>query len=143
MPEQRHPEEESAPEESVQVRPDLTPLDPGSEKANPLLKLPGLICIGLYMLALGAAVTYRVAVKQVHPIFLVLALFFVIASFGLMRLFRWAWAMTTAAVFLPMSYCCWLLAMKQIPTEVGVAEIFINIIIFMYLIRVEVRSKLR
>jgi uncharacterized membrane protein (DUF2068 family) len=121
------------------------PLDPDSRgaKANPLLKLPGLICIGLYMLALGAAVTYRVAIKQVHPVFLVLALFFVIASFGLMRLFRWAWAMTAAAVFLPMSYCFWLLLVKQIPTEVGVGEIFVNIIIFMYLVRVEVRSQLR
>jgi uncharacterized membrane protein (DUF2068 family) len=123
------------------------PLDPAAQQSgsmgNPLVKLPGLICIALYMLALGAAVTYRVAIKQVHPVFLVLALFFVIASFGLMRLFRWAWAMTTAAVFLPMSYCLWLLTAKQIPVEVGVGEIFVNIVMFMYLIRVEVRANLR
>ncbi len=125
----------------------MNPADPagatGPVMGNPLLRLPGLIFIGLYMLALSAVVTVRVVTHQANPVFLVLAALFLTASFGLIRLFRWAWALTLGAVFLPMSYCLWLLLHHGMPAEVGAVQIGLNLLLFLYLVRVEVRAALR
>ena len=120
------------------------PINPATgTQGNPLLRLPGLIFIGLYMLGLAALITVRVVAHNAHPLYLVLAALFVIAGFGLVRLFRWAWALTLAAVFLPMSYCLWLILHHGIPFEVGFVQIILNLLLFLYLVRVEVRAALR
>ncbi len=120
------------------------PINPATgTQGNPLLRLPGLIFIGLYMLGLSALVTVRVVSHQAHPLYLVIAVLFTIASFGLVRMFRWAWALTLAAVFLPMSYCLWLILHHAMPYEVGVVQIILNLLLFLYLVRPEVRAALR
>lgn len=120
------------------------PMNPaGGMQGNPLLRLPGLIFIGLYMLGLSALVTMRVVSHQAHPLYLVIAVLFAVASFGLVRLFRWAWALTLAAVFLPMSYCLWLILHHAMPYEVGIVQIILNLLLFLYLVRPEVRAALR
>lgn len=120
------------------------PLQPDtSGKSNPLLRLPGLFFIGLYMLGLAAMVTSRVATHHAHPLYLVLAVLFLIAGFGLVLLFRWAWSLTLAAVFLPMSYCLWLMLRHAMPYEVGFVQILLNLLLFLYLVRPEVRAALR
>ena len=120
------------------------PLQPAnSDKGNPLLRLPGLLFISLYMLGLSAMVTSRVATHHAHPLYLVLAVLFLIAGFGLALLFRWAWSLTLAAVFLPMSYCLWLMLRHAMPYEVGFVQILLNMLLFRYLVRPEVRAVLR
>jgi len=67
----------------------------------------------------------------------------VTASFGLIRLFRWAWALTLAAVFLLSCYYAWLFSHGQMPGEVALVQIGLNLVLFLYLVRNDVRSRLR
>lgn len=103
--------------------------------------LPGVLAIALYMLALAAVVTFGVVGKHIPWIFLLLAPFFITASFGLLRMFRWAWALTLSAVFLLMSYNLWIFVeQRQAP---GAIQGILNLVFFFYLVRVDVRSRLR
>jgi hypothetical protein len=103
--------------------------------------LPGMVVIALYMLLLAAVVSFDVVGGHVPRIFLVLVPFFVTASFGMLRMFRWAWALTLAAVFLLMSYDLWLFfALKEAG---GAVQGALNLVLFLYLVRVEVRDRLR
>lgn len=106
-----------------------------------VMLLPGVVAIALYMLVLAAVITFGVVGKHIPWIFLLLAPFFVTASFGLLRMFRWAWALTLSAVFLLMSYNFWIFAtQRQAP---GAIQGLLNLVFFFYLVRVDVRSRLR
>jgi hypothetical protein len=110
-------------------------------KRSSVLPLPGMIAIGLYMLVLAATVTIGVVSGHVPKLMLILAPFFVTASFGLLRMFRWAWALTLAAVFMLMTYNLWIFfEQKQAP---GAVQGVLNLVFFLYLVRVDVRSRLR
>lgn len=103
--------------------------------------LPGVIAIALYMLVLSAVVAFGAIGKHLPMLLLVLVPFFVMASFGLLRMFRWAWALTMAAVFLLMTYNLWLFFMqKQAP---GAVQGVLNLLFFLYLVREDVRKRLR
>jgi hypothetical protein len=112
--------------------------DKGNAKKIPL---PGMVAIALYMLVLAATVTFGVVGGHLPWMMLVLTPFFIIASFGLLRLFRWAWALTIAACFLLMVYNLWLfLTQKQAP---GAIQGFLNLLFFLYLVREDVRTRLK
>jgi hypothetical protein len=120
-------------------------LDPAEASASPkdfsALPLPGMIAIGLYMLVLAATVTFGVVGGHIPKLMLILAPFFVTASFGLLRMFRWAWALTLAAVFLLMTYNLWIFfEHREAP---GAIQGVLNLVFFLYLVRVDVRSRLR
>ena len=70
-------------------------LSPGNEKSKiaERLPLPGLAAISLYLLALAGVVILGVAGRHYPPLYLVLSAALSAASAGLLRLFRWAWAM--------------------------------------------------
>jgi hypothetical protein len=105
------------------------------------LPLPGMVAIGLYMLVLAAAVTFGVVSRHIPGLLLILVPLFVVASFGLLRLFRWAWALTLSAVFLLMTYNLWIFfEQKQAP---GAIQGILNLVFFLYLVRPDVRSRLR
>jgi hypothetical protein len=123
------------PKEIIQRSPD----DGGTEKSA--LPLPGMVAIGLYMLVLAATVTFGVVSGHIPKLLLILVPLFVVASFGLLRMFRWAWALTLSAVFLLMSYNLWIFfEQKQAP---GAIQGILNLVFFLYLVRVDVRSRLR
>jgi drug/metabolite transporter (DMT)-like permease len=103
--------------------------------------LPGMIVIGLYMLLLAAVVTLGVAGRHLPLMLLVLAPFFVAASFGMLRMYRWAWALTLSAVFLLMSYNLWLFAGRQ--QSPAAVQGLLNLVLFLYLVRMDVRKRLR
>jgi len=144
------PEQNAQPAESSQ---DLEPneltakvsLDPAADasagEAKSTLPLPGMVAIALYMLVLGAVVSFGVIGGHLPRLILILAPFFVTASFGLLRMFRWAWALTLSAVFLLMTYNLWIFfEQKQAPWAIqGV----LNMVFFLYLVRLDVRSRLR
>src|ERR1700676_5161157 len=87
----------------------------GAGKTGKVFPLPGMIGIGLYMLVLAAVVSFGAVGGHLPKLFLILVPFFVTASFGMLRMFRWAWALTLSAVFLLMTYDIWLFLRQKEP----------------------------
>jgi hypothetical protein len=74
-------------------------------------------------------------------VYLVFAAIFMAASAGLILLFRWAWALALSAVFLLAVYNLWIFATElQTP---GLVQGLLNMVFFLYLVRTEVRLRLR
>jgi hypothetical protein len=106
-----------------------------------LLPLPGLAAIALYLLVLAGVIVLGVAGGHYPPLFLVFSAAFIAASAGLLLLLRWAWAMALGAVFLLAGYNLWVFAsQRQGPALV---QGLLNLVFFLYLVRTEVRKRLR
>jgi drug/metabolite transporter (DMT)-like permease len=107
------------------------------------LPLPGLLAISLYLLVLAGVIILGVAGGGQHypPIFLILAAAFLTASAGLILLLRWAWAMALGAVFLLVCYNVWVFSARHMPA--ALVQGLLNLVFFLYLVRTEVREKLR
>jgi hypothetical protein len=106
-----------------------------------LLQMPGLAAIGLYLAALAGVIIIGVVKGDYPALFLVFSVFFFAASGGLMLMLRWAWALALAAVLLLAVYNMWLFSsMHMAPPLV---QALLSWVFFLYLIRTEVRSKLR
>jgi hypothetical protein len=103
--------------------------------------LPAMAGIALYMFVLAGVVGFGAATGRFPRLFLVLCVLFLAAAVGLIRLYRWGWALATAASFLLMSYGVW----AYIHTRMAAALVmsFLNVIFFLYLVRPEVRDRLR
>ena len=106
------------------------------------LPLPGVAAICFYLLLISGIIVVGVAGgRHYPPIFLVLAALFMAASAGLVVSFRWAWALALSAVFLLTAYNGWIFATEhQVPAAV---QAILNLVFFLYLIRPEVRARLR
>jgi hypothetical protein len=108
---------------------------------NPL-PLPGLAAICLYLLVLAAVIVLGVVNGQHYPpLFLVFAAGFMTASAGLLLLLRWAWAMALGAVFLLVAYNLWIFTSQH--QGAALVQGLLNLVFFLYLVRPEVREKLR
>lgn len=113
---------------------------PGSPHRD-LLSLPGLAAIALYLFVLASVIVLGAVTRHYPALFLILAVAFVTASAGLIFLLRWAWALALSGVFLLAAYNLWIFSrLHQIPTLV---QGLLNLVFFLYMIRIEVRSKLR
>jgi hypothetical protein len=125
-----------------QAGPEPEPPPAQPEPAQSILALPALAAISLYMLVLAGVIIVGVAAGgRYPPVFLVFAAGFIAASAGLMLLLRWAWALTVAAVLLLAAYNLWIFyARREGPTLV---QGLLNLVFFLYLVRTEVRTKLR
>ena len=118
----------------------------GENEAQPawqrLLRLPGLAFISLYLLALaGVIILGVVAGRHYPPLFLIFAAAFIAASAGLMLLLRWAWALALAAVFLLAVYNLWIFTSQH--QGPALVQGLLNLVFFLYLVRPEVRERLR
>lgn len=103
--------------------------------------LPGVVAIAVWMLVLCVFGVVSVTMHKLGPVYLVLCVAVATAAIGLMGLRRWGWAMTLAAVFLSSLYGMWGMVKFHQATElVGVA---LNLVFFFYLVRPEVRTRLR
>jgi hypothetical protein len=103
--------------------------------------LPGMAGVALYMFVLAGVVGYGAATAHFPRLFVVFCVLFVVAAAGLVRLYRWGWALAIAACFLLMGYGVWVfLHLRQGPALV---MSFLNLIFFFYLVRPEVRDRLR
>jgi hypothetical protein len=106
-----------------------------------LLPLPGLAGISLYMLVLAGVSILGVVDGQFRPVYLIFSAFFITAALGLLRLLRWAWAFTLGAIVLLVTLFAWRFATEhQFPFLV---QGLLNLVFFLYLIRTEVRSRLK
>jgi len=107
-----------------------------------LLSLPGLAAISLYLLILSGVIILGVVAGRHYPtLFLVFAAGFISASAGLLMLFRWAWALALAAVFLLVIYNLWIFSSEH--QGAALVQGLLNLVFFLYLVRPEVREKLR
>ncbi len=107
-----------------------------------LLQLPGLAAICLYLLVLAGVIILGVVAGGHYPrLFLIFAAAFITAGAGLLMLFRWAWALALAAVFLLVVYNLWIFA--SLHQGAALVQGLLNLVFFLYLVRPEVREKLR
>lgn len=117
-----------------------TPQSAPTQKQN-LLPLPGLAAIALYMLVLAGVGILGVAKGEINAAFLIFSAFFITAALGLLRFFRWAWALALGAVVLLVALFTWKFSIThQFPFMV---QGLLNMVFFLYLIRTEVRGMLR
>ncbi len=118
------------------AKPELVP----AQKQN-LLPPPGLAAIALYMLVLAGVSILGVVKGEFRIVFLIFPAFFITAALGLLRLFRWAWALALGAVVLLVALFMWKFSTThQFPFLV---QGLLNLVFFLYLIRTEVRSMLK
>jgi hypothetical protein len=117
--------------------------DPGqTPQRRELLPLPALAFISLYLVVLAAVIVFGVvAGGHYPPIFLVFAAVFIAASGGLLMLFRWAWALALAAVLLLAGYDLWIFSTQR--EGPALIQGLLNLVFFLYLVRTEVRARLR
>lgn len=106
-----------------------------------LLPLPGLAAISAYLLLLSLVIVVGVVGGHYPRVFVLLPVFLLAASGGLLMLFRWAWAMALAAVLLLSCYNLWLFA--RLHMAPALIQGLLNLVFFFYLVRTEVREKLR
>ncbi len=128
---------EDKPSEGMKVNSQFPPRE--------LLRLPGLAAISLYLLVLAGVIIIGVVGgargPYYPPIFLIFAALFIAASAGLLLLLRWAWALTLAAVFLLVVYNLWIFS--SLHQGAALVQGLLNLVFFLYLVRPEVRERLR
>lgn len=118
------------------------PKTPAQTMRPDLLRFPGLALICLYLLVLSGVIILGVVVGHHYPpLFLLFAACFISASAGLLMMFRWAWALALAAVVLLVVYNLWIFwSLHQGPALV---QGLFNLVFFLYLVRPEIRERLR
>jgi hypothetical protein len=117
-------------------------MNPAQPPRHNRLPLPGLVAISLYLLWVSGCIIFGVVVPHNNsPLSLVLTAGFITAAAGLLLLFRWAWAMALGAVFMILVYDLWSYAIVREPSFL--VQGLLNLVFFLYLIRTEVRNKLR
>jgi len=79
--------------------------------------------------------------RHYPPLFLVFAAAFITASGGLLMLFRWAWSLALAAVLLLVVYNLWIFSTLHLAP--ALVQGLLNLVFFLYLVRTEVRTRLR
>jgi hypothetical protein len=115
-----------------------------SQNGNPRreMPMPGVAAIALYLLLIAGTIVVGVVSGAHYPWgFLIFSAAFIAASGGLIVGFRWAWVLALAAVFLLMGYNFWVFSQQH--QAAAVVQGVLNLVFFLYLIRPEVRSKLR
>jgi hypothetical protein len=103
--------------------------------------LPGVAAISLWMILLCVLGLVGVTRRSLPPVALIFSAAFALAGLGLMRLRRWGWALTLGAVLCSALYGLWvMLHLHQLGMIVMVV---INMILFLYLVRPEVRERMK
>jgi hypothetical protein len=106
------------------------------------LPLPGLAAISLYLLILAGVIIFGVVSGRHYPfLFLIFAAALIASCAGLILLLRWAWAMALGAVFLLSTYDLWIFCNSH--EGPALVQGLLNLVFFLYLVRPEVRGKLR
>jgi hypothetical protein len=103
--------------------------------------LPGIAAIAIWMFALAVIGLIGITMHKVPLVYVVLCAAFAAAGQGLFRLRRWGWAMTLSAVLLSAVYGMWSMLRLHQPLEL--AGVVVNMVFFLYLVRPEVRARLR
>ena len=119
---------------------------PGTPAGEAKGILPGMALIGMYLLLIGminafAAARNAFGSGAAKYSLLTVCTLLVIGVFGLLRLRRWGWAITTAGCLLMAAGYFYGFHRTHIPPYI-VLGLF-DLVFFLYLSRTEVRSRLR
>ncbi|HEY1159697.1 MAG TPA: hypothetical protein VGE83_03655 [Terracidiphilus sp.] len=120
--------------------------DQAQPPGRKFFSLPGLAAISLYLLVLAGVIILGVVGvggggRHYPPLFLLFAPAFIASSAGLLLFLRWAWALALAAVLMLVIYNLWIFSsLHQGPALV---QGLLNLVFFLYLVRPEVRERLR
>jgi hypothetical protein len=116
-----------------------------SEGATPLslrrMPLPGAAAIAFYLLLIAATTVTGVVQGHFPPLYLLFSMAFITAGGGLLASFRWAWSLALAAVFSLAAYWAWTFSLQH--TLAAAVQGLFNLLFFLYLIRPEVRARMR
>ncbi len=93
------------------------------------------------MFLVAGVVVANVVQGRIGPFFLVFSALFIAGGLGLMMMMRWAWALTLAAVAILSGLCFWISVAQRLFSYLGLG--MINLVLFLYLVRDEVRRNLR
>jgi hypothetical protein len=115
--------------------------NPALARWRELARIPGLGGIALYLVLLSGVIVLGVVSHHYPLLFLAFSPVFLAASVGLLLLMRWAWALALAAVVLLGSYDLWVFSTAHVGPVL--VQGLLNLVFFFYLIRTEVRSRLR
>ncbi len=115
-------------------------LDPQGEPQKKGL-LPGLVAIAIFMLLVALQNIVSVVESQSHYIALIFSVALIAAALGLVRLLRWAWALALAAFVFRAGILFWQYAVERNPLILMLG--LLNLVFFFYLVRAEVRVRLR
>ncbi|MGA9668594.1 MAG: hypothetical protein WBQ94_05255 [Terracidiphilus sp.] len=120
-------------------KPDVEPSTQRSTRE--LLQVPGLVAISLYMMIIAVINILGVVGGQLRPALLIFSALFIAAGLGLLMLLRWAWALALAAIVLLAALYIFKFAVgHDFPYAI---QGLLNLVFFLYLVRTEVREKLR
>jgi len=118
------------------------PVHPGHWSERPRLRqFPGLIAICAYMVLLAAVICYEVVAGVISPVCLVFPVCFIAGALGLMFLLRWGWALTLGAVALMAAFFLWSYSTRK--SDPDLVRGLLNLVLFLYLIRTDLRDKMR
>jgi hypothetical protein len=106
-----------------------------------LMALPGLAAIALYLLVLAGVIILGVVTRHYPVLFLFFAAAFITSSAGLVLLLRWAWSLALGAVLLLACFNLWIFSVSH--EAPGLVQGLLNLVFFLYMIRTEVRVRLR
>jgi hypothetical protein len=138
-PENANPNHAS-PDPASRTQPGSSAVAPGALRLQ--APLPGMAAIALYLLLLAGTIVLGVVAGGHYPhVYLVFSALFITACAGLLMQFRWAWALALAAVALLAAYNFWIFSKGH--SAPGLVQGALNLVFFLYLIRPEVRSRLR
>ena len=113
---------------------------PGQPRTK-LIRHPGVMAISAYMLLLAVVAVVGILDKRFPVLYLIFPVLFTAAGLGLLLLLRWAWALSLAAV--AMLTGLFLYSYSTEHSVPALAQGLINLIIFLYLVRTDIREQLR
>ena len=128
-------------EPEMEDRQPSAPESDGTPERRGLARLPAIIVISLYMFLIAGMNVVSVTKGLTRPAFLIFSAVFFAAAMGLLMLFRWAWILTVAAVVLLSGLFFFRFTMQH--DLASIMQGGLNLVIFFYLIRPEVRANLR
>lgn len=103
--------------------------------------LPGVSAVGLYMFLLCILGVLGVTQHKLPTFVYLFCIAFALAGQGLLRQKRWGWALSLATVLLSGIYQMWrFMQFHELPL-LGMAAV--DLILFLYLVRPEVRLRMR
>ena len=117
------------------------PALPPQKLRAPLMRLPALIAISFYLLLLSGISVVDVVTGHYTPVYLIFSVFFIAGALGLLLLLRWAWALSLAALALLSAMFLFQFFTQHI--LMFLMQGLLNLLFFFYLVRTEVREKLK
>ena len=105
------------------------------------LQFPGLLAIASYMILLAGVICFAVAGGRQSALYLVFPVFFIAGALGLVFLLRWGWALTLAAVAMMSGFYLWTSFTQH--AGAPLVQGLLNLVCFLYLVRTDLREKLR